>query len=44
MLWNEFGDEEDIVGDEFDENEVYVGEFKSLEYVITIVRVFLRMN
>ena len=30
ILWNESGDEEDISGDEFDENdEAYVGESKS---------------
>lgn len=44
MLWNESGDEEDIAGDVFDKNEAYVGESKSSEHVITIVRVLLRMN
>ena len=33
MLWNESGDEEDISGDEFDENdEAYVGESESSDH------------
>lgn len=33
MLWNESGDEEDISGNEFDENdEAYVGESESSDH------------
>ena len=33
ILWNESGDEEDISGDEFDENdEAYVGESKCSDH------------